>query len=32
MEIKLKVENRFFFKNLSDFDFEFDLIENGNKL
>jgi beta-galactosidase len=26
---KIKVENRFFFKNLSDFDFEFDLIENG---
>ena len=26
---KIKVENRFFFKNLIDFDFEFDLVENG---
>ena len=26
---KIKIENRFFFKNLSDFDFHFDLIENG---
>ena len=29
---KIKVENRFFFKNLSDFDFHFDLIENGNSV
>ena len=26
---KIKIENRFFFKNLSDFDFHFELIENG---
>ena len=28
----IKIENRFFFKNLNDFDFEFDLIENGNSV
>ena len=29
---KIKIENRFFFKNLIDFDFSFDLIENGQSV